>query len=391
MAPKNQVLSHQPSKEELKREESSDEEEVSETESSGTEEEGSSEEEEGNQASTKPFKPQTLAPKSESKSKLTSQVNDSDSETESEGSPPPPEYVVHLNRKPSPSPAKRTHEESREDPSRSSKKSKTGAKEEKKTSGAKEEKKTSGAKEEKKTSASAPGGIIARLWSDEDEIAVLNGMIDFRKVKGNDNNSEEIYNFIKGKLQGEFNKEQLRTKITRMKKRFLNALKKSGEGGSDPVFSKPHEDMAFELSKKIWGDAANGSVAVKNGNAKKDVVKNGNGNAIAKKDVVKNWNVKTDTLKAAVEDKDEEGNFWSKYPYLSSSFLNLKGNLPSSSISEATVNLLKEKITLIEESKAKELNQKWRELFQEEAELNNKMLTLMAEQTKLGLNQMNDG
>lgn len=348
MASKKQALSRQPSKEEQEREESSDEEENSESESGETEEEGSSDEEEETPVSTKPYKPQTLVKKSESKSKSTSLVNGSDSDAESEGSPPP-DYKVQPIRKPSPSPAKRTHQEREEsrDVSRGSKKLKTGE------------------KEEKKSSASIPGGLIGRLWSDEDEIAVLNGMIDFRKVKGNDNNFEEIYNFIKGKLQGDFNKEQLRTKISRMKKRFLNALKKS----SDPVFSKPHDDMAFELSKKIWGDvAANGSVAVKN--AKKEAVK------------------------AEVEEMEkndaEERDFWSKYPYLSSSFLNMRADLPSLSISEVSMDLLKENVSLIGDSKAKELNQKWRQLFLEEAEVKHKMLTLMAEQTKLGLNQMSD-
>ncbi|KAL0319783.1 UNVERIFIED_CONTAM: hypothetical protein Sradi_5239800 [Sesamum radiatum] len=120
-----------------------------------------------------------------------------------------------------------------------------------------------------------------------------------------------FYDFVKGKLKVDFSRDQLRTKIGRIKKRFLNALKKGGNG-LDPVFSKPHEDMAFELSKKIWGVAVGNSEGGKTGdNAKKGILK-AEKIGVDEKEIV---------------NKEKEGgeqDFWSKYRFVNESFIILR-------------------------------------------------------------------
>ncbi|KAG6717758.1 hypothetical protein I3842_04G116700 [Carya illinoinensis] len=101
-----------------------------------------------------------------------------------------------------------------------------------------------------------PPGTLQRLWSEEDELAVLKGMIEYESKKGSDSYADmgALHEFLKRKLHVEVSKAQLMEKIRRMKKKYRTNFEK---GGEDMVFSKPHEHKAFELSKKIWGNVAN--------------------------------------------------------------------------------------------------------------------------------------
>ncbi|KAI3465650.1 hypothetical protein Pfo_022313 [Paulownia fortunei] len=342
MAPKAHSHPRQSSKEKQEKEEPSSEEEKENF--SDEEEEVSSEDEESNK---------TPVPVLEFESKSIVQGDGSATDSDSEGSPS--DYKLQPISKTFVASAKRTHQEgdASENSSRSSKKSRT---------------------EEKKSSSTPGGGVggVSRLWSNEDEIALLNGMIEFRNGKGLDPYADmgAFYNFVKGKVLVDFSRDQLRTKIGRMKKRFLNAFKK-GENGLDPVFSKPHEDMAFVLSKKIWAGAVGNSEGGKNGeNGKKDIV-------VADKFVVE------EKVIVQKENEGEERDFWSKYPFFSASFYNMVWNFPSLEMSEAGMSFVKERLSLIGNVKAKELDEKWKQLFVEETELNYKMLNLLKEQVKM--------
>ncbi|XP_047945050.1 STOREKEEPER protein-like [Salvia hispanica] len=341
MAPKSSFLSQQPSKDKNESEESSSEEEDDGREESGpqsSETDSSDDETEAVSSFDKPQNRPTLenlnspipAPKFDPRSA---------SDTDSDGSPS--SYVMQPITKASVSSSKRSRGEIEGD-SLSSFKSLR-------------------AEEKKSVSTPAGGGgvgCINRLWSNEDEIAVLNGMIEFKIAKGSGPSADmgAFYSFIKGKLKVDFSRDQLRSKITRMKKRFLNALKK-GDKGSDPVFSKPHEDMAFVLSKKIWGK----SVDVKK-KLDEDVVVERGGDG-------------------------EGGDFWSKYPNINASFDNMKASFPSLVAPVAGMSLLKERLSLIGNVKAKELDDKWKQLLVEKTELDYKILILMKEQVQMALDQ----
>ncbi|KAL6567887.1 hypothetical protein OROGR_001555 [Orobanche gracilis] len=222
------------------------------------------------------------------------------------------------------------------------------------------------------SSPSNPAGCITRLWSDDDEVTLLNGMIDFKNMKGQDPNADMMafYNFIKGKLKVDFSKDQLKTKIRRMKKRFVNALKKS-ENGEDPVFSKPHEVRAFELSKKIWGGY---------------IICNAESNDIAKVDLDEEKKIgdKDGEEEENGEDEEEdEGEFGSKYPFIRGSFSNLKSSIPCLDMSESGIKFAMKRLSLIGNDKVKELEDKWKQLISEEVELIHKKMTLMKQQMKM--------
>ncbi|XP_075482578.1 STOREKEEPER protein-like [Primulina tabacum] len=324
--------------------ESEDEEE--EEGSSGEEAEDSSEEED--QEKEREILPKSIA-----------QHNGSDSEPESDDSPSA--YKMEPTPKTSVPASKRKNQEisNGDNFSKSCKKTKS---------------------EEKKSDSvvsSIPGvsGCITRLWSDNDEVALLDGMVDFKKSKNTDFGGA-FYDTIKGKLQVDFSREQLRTKISRIKKRFLNALKK-GRNGLDPVFSKPHDVMVFELSKKIWG----GEIGNKNDSSEGVEEK-------SKKDSMKEKKIVWDEEERVKnEDDGDEGSIWSKYEFFSSSFDNLVGKFPSLEMSDSGMSLVKEKLSFIGNAKAKELNEKWKQMLVEETELHYRMLSLMREQFKLAFDQ----
>ncbi|XP_073297298.1 STOREKEEPER protein-like [Primulina huaijiensis] len=231
--------------------------------------------------------------------------------------------------------------------------------------------------EEKKSDSvvSSTPGYITRLWSDDDEIALLNGMVDLKNSKNTDFGGA-FYDSIKGKFQVDFAREQLRTKISRIKKRFLNALKK-GRNGLDPVFSKPHDVMVFELSKKIWGGESGNKNDSSEGVGEK-----------TKNDTIKEKNIVWDEEEIGKNENDgDEGLMWSKYEFFSSSFNNLVWKFPSLGMSDSGMRLVKEKLNFIGNAKAKELNQKWKQMVMEETELHYRMLSLMREQVELALDQ----
>ncbi|MQL92067.1 hypothetical protein Taro_024688 [Colocasia esculenta] len=110
--------------------------------------------------------------------------------------------------------------------------------------------------------AAAVGGssskkLFQRVWTDEDEIALLEGMLDFQEKHGGPlrvSVSNALFEFISSTLERDFSKVQLYTKIRALRKKYERNLLR-GKEGADPSFSKPHEQVAFELSKKLWPTA----------------------------------------------------------------------------------------------------------------------------------------
>ncbi|KAL2931165.1 hypothetical protein RDABS01_036575 [Bienertia sinuspersici] len=98
-----------------------------------------------------------------------------------------------------------------------------------------------------KKQASVP---FQRLYSEDDEIAILEGMIEYKKKKAADPmiDVDDLYGFIKKSLHVDVNRSQFVDKIRRLKKRYYNAKKKK--------LTNPHEIKSFDLSKQIWGEYA---------------------------------------------------------------------------------------------------------------------------------------
>ncbi|ERN02043.1 probable transcription factor At3g04930 [Amborella trichopoda] len=94
--------------------------------------------------------------------------------------------------------------------------------------------------------------LFQRLWTDEDEIGLLNGFYEYsQKGTGSFHDLTPFYDQIKSSLQLDFNKNQLVEKLRRLKKKYRNVVNKMG-AGKDFSFKSPHDQAAFEISKKIW-------------------------------------------------------------------------------------------------------------------------------------------
>ncbi|GFZ05522.1 hypothetical protein Acr_17g0010940 [Actinidia rufa] len=209
---------------------------------------------------------------------------------------------------------------------------------------------------------------IARLWSEEDEIVVLKGMSDYQSKKGADPNTDmgAFHEFIKKSLRVDVSRNQLMDKVRRLKKKYRNNAGK-GEKGEDPVFSKPHEYKSFELSKKIWGEGANNAV---DGSAKSP----GSTNKKARKSV-KVGNTVLLPKKDGKEVALDEG---------------LKGEVNDMMVDEVKDMKVdeEERMSMIGSAKAKELEEKWRNLREEEVSLYLKRVDLIKEQAKAVLDSM---
>ncbi|KAG8648158.1 probable transcription factor At3g04930 [Manihot esculenta] len=106
--------------------------------------------------------------------------------------------------------------------------------------------------------------LFQRLWTDEDEIELLQGFLDYTTQRGgNHHDTALFYGQIKSKLQLDFNKNQLVEKLRRLKKKYRNVLNKISSG-KEFSFKSPHDQATFEISRKIW--SSTGQIGVVDGN-----------------------------------------------------------------------------------------------------------------------------
>jgi len=97
--------------------------------------------------------------------------------------------------------------------------------------------------------------LFQRLWTDEDEIELLRGFLDYMTMhRGSSSHPPDtapFYEQIKSKLQLDFNKNQLVEKLRRLKKKYRNVMSKISSG-KEVFFKSPHDQSTFEISRKIW-------------------------------------------------------------------------------------------------------------------------------------------
>ncbi|GFP92932.1 mediator-associated protein 1 [Phtheirospermum japonicum] len=111
------------------------------------------------------------------------------------------------------------------------------------------------AEPEKKATDDPKKALFQRLWSEEDEIVILKGMIDYSAKKKSDPVADlnAFHDFIKKNLHIDVTKTQLQDKIRRLKKKYENNKSREKKDGKERTFPKPHEQKAYELSKSVWG------------------------------------------------------------------------------------------------------------------------------------------
>ncbi|GER27885.1 DNA-binding storekeeper protein-relatedtranscriptional regulator [Striga asiatica] len=111
--------------------------------------------------------------------------------------------------------------------------------------------------------ASEKKQFFQRIWSEADEIALLNGIMQFRAENKSDPHydMDAFYEFIKKDLHFDVTRSQLRDKMSKMKKKYTNNKSK----GKGRTFTSQHEQEAFDLSEKVWGTEKENGVEKANG------------------------------------------------------------------------------------------------------------------------------
>ncbi|KAK9139037.1 hypothetical protein Scep_008718 [Stephania cephalantha] len=105
--------------------------------------------------------------------------------------------------------------------------------------------------------------LFQRLWTDEDEIGLLQGFLEYTTQRGLKNSvyhhdTAPFYDQIKTRLQLDFNKNQLVEKLRRLKKKYRNVMARI-TSGKDFNFKSPHDQATFEISRKIWSEVTPGA------------------------------------------------------------------------------------------------------------------------------------
>ncbi|KAL5978767.1 hypothetical protein ACLOJK_029884 [Asimina triloba] len=97
---------------------------------------------------------------------------------------------------------------------------------------------------------------FARVWNEEDEIVFLKCIVDGMKTGSRRvDDVGALYEAVRNSLNFDVTRGQIANKIRTLKKKFNNT-KRTKKGGKEPNFAKAHDKEVFELSNKIWGDQA---------------------------------------------------------------------------------------------------------------------------------------
>ncbi|KAJ0239768.1 GLABROUS1 enhancer-binding protein-like [Hirschfeldia incana] len=109
----------------------------------------------------------------------------------------------------------------------------------------------------KKISGEDAKKMFQRLFSETDEIALLQGFLDFTSTRGDPyENMDAFCDYVKTLIDFNASKAQIVTKLQRCKKKFVNIVKnalKKGKTEDKVTCSKDLDQKSFDLSRKIWG------------------------------------------------------------------------------------------------------------------------------------------
>ncbi|KAM4113042.1 hypothetical protein ACJW30_05G188000 [Castanea mollissima] len=426
---------------------SSSEEEEEETSSEDEEEEeeegeSSSEEEEHKAEAAKidslpstpvkpqPKKPDPPAPTSNSKPQTHSSSSGSESESETESGSTPDPNVKPLASKPmepDPTPVKATKPRSKPSSARSSAATKKRPNGEAEATPSKRVKKKDpepksqdavvSPSEDSKKGGGGGGDekkLFQRLWSDENEIELLKGMLDYTALRGADPAADAaaFFEFVKKSLHVEVTKAQLVDKMKRLRKKYNNNAGR-GKKGKDPTFSKPHEQKTYELSKKIWGsveaateaekakDINNGKAKAKDNKSGKAKAKDNNNNNNSNSNNNKKNQKGSNLIRSLKEELMESSPVLYKY---GEKKMEIDGDSGSGSGSGSCLNgmlrfdksvwlderVIKRGLKLIDEEKKVELEERWKEVELAELELFVKRTELIKDQARLILEAYKD-
>lgn len=230
-----------PQEDKIEQHDENDEETSSEA---GSSSEGGEEEEESSEEEA----PKTTPPPKTNPNNNSAEDDEDEEETDTDEDEPPPktkpiEQTLKSGTKPSIAPARSgTKRPSENNDTKQSNKKKTT--EEEKNKKKEKEPEEDDNNNNKKAS-------FQRVFTQDDEVAILQGLVDFTAKSGNDptKHLSAFYQIVKKSVHFKVTLDQLRDKVRRLRLKYENKIKSK----KTPTFSKPVEETMFELSKKIWG------------------------------------------------------------------------------------------------------------------------------------------
>ncbi|CAM8900532.1 unnamed protein product [Rhodiola kirilowii] len=98
--------------------------------------------------------------------------------------------------------------------------------------------------------------LFQRVFSEDDEVAMLNALLDYSATKCIDpiEDFTDFHDFVKKYIHADVTRSQLSGKIKKMKSKYkTNAIKKK------ETFAKAHDKSCYDISEKIWGTGCGGS------------------------------------------------------------------------------------------------------------------------------------
>ncbi|KAG2323666.1 hypothetical protein Bca4012_059133 [Brassica carinata] len=121
---------------------------------------------------------------------------------------------------------------------------------------AKRVKRASGDDDKKIVGQESKKNYFQRFWTEEDELTVLQGIIDYQNENGKSAFDDKItlYELLKESISFKVTKVQFLEKIRGLKKKYDNNHVKEKKKGAAPAFSKSHDLETYRLSKFVWGD-----------------------------------------------------------------------------------------------------------------------------------------
>ncbi|KAH0850149.1 hypothetical protein HID58_095732, partial [Brassica napus] len=93
--------------------------------------------------------------------------------------------------------------------------------------------------------------LFQRLWTDEDEIELLRGFLDYRREQLAPARYGAVLRDDQVQAPARVQQNQLVEKLRRLKKKYRNVMSKISSG-KEVFFKSPHDQSTFEISRKIW-------------------------------------------------------------------------------------------------------------------------------------------
>ncbi|KAG2325197.1 hypothetical protein Bca4012_039685 [Brassica carinata] len=189
-------------------------------------------------------------------------------------------------------------------------------------------------------------GSSSRIWYEEDELTVLKGLVDYQAEKGFEPKSNwgDFYRFLGDSFTARFTKDQVLTKIRKLKAKFKISMQKGNTSESE----------AFLLSKRIWG-------------SQNESDQSANHSKSGEEEMANDEPSNDEVTKAEFESNDES---WAVRDAFET--------MVSRGLSDYQKKLQLEKLMNIGSGKRKELSDEWKELCAEEVKLNIKRFKFSA-------------